>query len=514
MKRALGWILGFIVLASSVVSAQQGRVTIKDFTFEGNTQLSAEKLKAELQDLQGQNLTFDELKGAADRITDLYRKEGFFTVRAALPAQNISGGVVKLNIIESKLGKITIQGNERYRTEFLKWWTEPLEDMDIPDSKLVQRQILLLNEFPDLAVTTIVEASDDPSTVDLTLDVADDLPTHFSVDYNNFGGRFTGRNRIGATLDFGDLSGHGDRLTLRGLRSLASKGVTVGTLNYSVPINNEGTKVSMLASNAAYAVGRDLGILDIRGDAIVAGAFVSHPLVRTPDWNVDINGGLLYQNIEDTILGSTLSRDRLREFIFGITTDWRDDTGRNYFGARMTQDLGTGLGGMRPDDPLSSRQAGGGFHKWNLDLARIHAFNKQTYGVLRAQHQFATRVLPNAEQYGLGGIDSVRGYTQAAYLGDAGYAVSAEVRYQPLTGENLDLLSLAAFVDHGGAYLKRPAVGEINNVSLTGAGVGVRLNLPDQTYLRADIGWPIGNNAITNLVGKDPVTYVTFSKTF
>ncbi len=513
MRRAIGWILGFIVLASAVATAQ-GRVTVKDFVFEGNSQLSVDRLKAELQDLQGQSLTFDELKGAADRITDLYRKEGYFTVRAAVPAQDIADGVVKLNIIESKLGKVTIQGNERYSTEFLNWWIEPLQETEFPKSDLVQRQIMLLNEFPDLEVTSIVEAGDDPETVNLTLDVSDDVPTHFSIDYNNFGSSFTGRHRIGATLDFGDLSGHGDRLVLRGLRSLADKGVTVGTLNYSVPISNNGTKASFLVSNAAYAVGRDLGILDIRGDAIVAGAFVSHPIVRSPDWNLDVNGGLLYQNIEDTILGQTLSRDRLREFIFGLTTDWRDDTGRNYFGARMTQDLGTGLGGMRPDDPLGSRQAGGGFHKWNLDLARIHQFDKKLYGVVRAQHQFATRVLPNAEQYGLGGIDSVRGYQQASYLGDAGYSASAELRYQPLDGEDLDLLSLAAFVDHGAAYLKRPALGEIPNVSLTGAGVGVRLSLPEQTYIRADIGWPIGNNEITRLVGRNPVTYVTFSKTF
>ena len=73
---------------------------------------------------------------------------------------------------------------------------------------------------------------------------------------------------------------------------------------------------------------------------------------------------------------------------------------------------------------------------------------------------------------------------------------------------------MAAFLDHGSAYLKRPALGEIPNVSLTGAGVGVRLNLPEDTFLRADIGWAIGNNAVTNLVGKDPVTYLTFSKTF
>lgn len=476
--------------------------------------MSSDKLNHVLDDLKGQSLTFEQLKGAADRLTDLYRKEGYFTARAALPTQDIKDGVVRFQIVEAKLGKITIQGNKYYSKEFLDWYAEPLRQMEFPDKNLVQRQLLLLNEFPNLEVSSVVEAGADPNTVDLTLQVEDDNPTHFSIDYNNFGSRFTGRDRVGATLDFGNLSGNGDRLTLRGLRSLADKGVTLGTANYSIPISNSGTKANFLVSNAAFAVGRELDILDIRGNAIVAGAFVSHPFIRTPDWNLDFQGGLMYQNIENLILGSRLSRDRLREVILGVSTDWSDRHGRNYFNARMTQDLGTGFGGMKVDDPLSSRQAGGGFHKWNLDLARVHSFNKQWFGIGRISHQYATRALPVAEQYALGGIDSVRGYTQAAYLGDQGYNMSAEIRFQPIKGEDANLLQLAAFVDHGEAYLKRPALGEIANIALTGAGVGVRLNLPDDAFLRADVGWAIGNNQLTKLNGKNPVTYLTFSKTF
>jgi len=200
--------------------------------------------------------------------------------------------------------------------------------------------------------------------------------------------------------------------------------------------------------------------------------------------------------------------------VLGVNTDWSSWSGRNYLNLRMTQDLGGALGGMKPNDPFSSRLAGGGFNKWNLDVARIQQIDRHFYAIGRVSHQFANRPLPNAEQFGLGGIDSVRGYTQAAYLGDAGYNVGAEIRWQPLSGENLNLLSLVGFIDHGSAYLKRPAPGEIQNIALTGAGFGVRLNLPEETFIRADIGWPLGNNAITRAVGKTPVTYLTVSKTF
>ncbi|MCA9775253.1 MAG: ShlB/FhaC/HecB family hemolysin secretion/activation protein [Candidatus Eremiobacteraeota bacterium] len=516
MRVTLGF-LAFIwatMMLFPLTALAQSRVKVEGFEFEGNTQVTSEKLSTALGDLRGQELTFDELKAAADRLTDLYRQEGYFTVRAALPAQDVKDGVVKFSIIESKLGKVSVQGNERYSTEFINWYLKPVTESEYPDRHLLQRQLLLLNEFPELEVSSIVEAGEDPNTVDLIFDVVDDHPTHFTIDYNNFGSRFTGRDRIGATLDFGNLSGNGDRLTLRGLRSLASQGVTLGTMSYSVPVSNSGTKASFLLSNAAYAVGRELEILDIRGDAFVAGAFVSHPFIRTPDWNLDFNGGFMYQNINDSILDQTISRDRLRELVLGASTDWGDSSGRNYFNARMTQDLGTAFGGMSTDDPLSSRQAGGGFNKWNLDLARVQSFSPKWFGIARISHQFASRPLPTAEQYALGGIDSVRGYTQAAYLGDAGYNVSGEIRWQPIEGEDKNLLQLVGFIDHGSAYLKRPAVGEINNISLTGAGFGVRLNLPQETIIRADIGWALSDNALTDQVGKGPVTYLTFGKTF
>ncbi|MFA7483118.1 MAG: POTRA domain-containing protein [Vulcanimicrobiota bacterium] len=162
-------------------------MTVNGFSFEGNTRLSSEKLETVLEDLKGQNLTLQELKGAADRLTDLHRKEGYFTVRAAVPAQDISGGIVRFEIVENKLGQVKIQGNERYSTEFLRWYVEPIEKMEIPDQSLVHRQILLLNEFPELEASTIVHQGEEPGTVDLTVEVVDDHPTHFTIDYTGVG---------------------------------------------------------------------------------------------------------------------------------------------------------------------------------------------------------------------------------------------------------------------------------------------------------------------------------------
>ena len=481
---------------------------------EGSTKLTQAEIDNLLAPYQGREMTYSELRGVADQVTELYRSKGWFTCRGALPTQNIQNGVVVLQAVENKLGKVKIEGNDEYDTDFIGWYMQPAYTPgEIPYEPDVQRQLLLLNEFSGLKASTILEAGADPNTVDMTLNVDDDNPIYVSIDYNNLGSRFTGYDRPGLTLDLGNLAGWGDRTILRGVRSIADPGVTLGTFSFEFPANNEGTSVGTLYSNASYQVGRELQLLDIRGDANVFGFYANHALERTPDTSLDVTGGFLYQDVNNSLLGAPLSRDRLRGLYAGFSGDWAHDDGRTFASFRDTQDLGTLIGGMPANDPFSSRGAGGGYNAANLDVIRVQRLGGPAFLILTGSAQVASRPLPNAAQWALGGLESVRGYRQAAFLGDDGYDLSGEVRFNVLDEQD-DTFQLAGFFDMGSSSLKRPAPGELGGINLYGAGVGVRLNLPEQTYFRFDVGWPIGNNAITRANGHDPVPYIIFGKTF
>ena len=499
--------------APSTQGPPAATVKVSDFSISGNTLLSNEELQAVLAPYKGQELTFQGLRDLADKLTEAYNARGFLTVRAFLPEQTVRGGVVKLLVTEAKRGNVSYQGNESYSTEYLQWMMEPALEGDYLNKDDVERQILLINESQGLKSSTILEAGEKPGTVDLTVNSEENKIQRFSLDYNNYGSRFTGYDRPGALIELGNLTGNGDKLSLRAMRSVASQGVTLVTANYSIPVSNEGTRLSFLYSNSAFAVGRELQVLDLRGDAQVYGGFVSHPFIRSAKANVDFNGGLLFQDINNSVLGTPIGRDRLRELILGVSGDWSEDAARNFFSFRLTQDTGRLLGGFGPNEAFTTRQAGGGFTKLNMDLGRVQRVSDQAFFIARGSHQFALAPLPTAEQFSLGGPDSVRGYRQASYLGDGGYNLSAEFRYSPLE-DNLDLFQVAAFLDHGGAYLKRPQPGEIANVSATGAGIGVRFKPTDNMVIRADLGYPIGDNAITRLQGKHLVPYIFFSNTF
>lgn len=517
--RRLAWVvallLGLMVPGALRAAAQDApaRVRVSSFQVDGNTLLPQAEVQKALDPFQGKEMTLQGLKGVADALTLLYQKKGFMTVRVLVPQQTVgTDGVVKLHVVQNKMGRFKVSGNKHYSTPFLRWYFEDALKDEYPQREKFERAVLLLNEFSGLKASTVLEPGETPDTVDVTLAVEDRNPLRFSVDYNNYGSHFNGYNRPGAGVRWGNLTGNGDELIMHGFQTLASKGSLVGTFGYGIPVSDEGTRLTAFYSNAAFGVGQELEALDIRGKANVFGLMVLHPFIRRPGCNVDFQGGFVFQDIHNSLLGVQTSRDYLRELVVGATTDWTDQNGRWYAGLHMIQDFGPLVWGMNAGDVQSSRGVGGGFNKWTADLARVQRLSSRSMLILRGSSQAGFSALPTAEQYALGGVDSVRGYRQASYLGDGGYNLSAEFRLSPL--EDPDLFQVTAFVDYGHAYLVHPAPGEISPLDAAGAGIGFRVTPWKATTLNFDLGFPLGTNALTRAQGHGPVPYIYFTHEF
>lgn len=535
LTKALGvWLLGAGLAATLTTGAmgqtlepdqnpldQPLQVKVTKLHLEGNTALSSDVFSDILEGYENRLLSFEDIRRVAEAVVTRYRENDYLTVSAYLPEQDLTDGEVTIRVVEAKIGDVTVEGAKYYDPDFVRWMFEPaLEGQDegkLPRRSEVQRQLLLLNDNMDLNVRSVIRESDTEGVVDMILQIQDDRPLHFGFDYNNLGAESTGRHRLGGSFEWGNLSNRGDILNLRYVESdllnANTPGLDLFTLGYTAPLNNCGTYFDFSYANSAFQAGQELQILDIRGEADVFRAAVRHKLIRSTKSNLDLVGGFIYQDIENSILGQRFSRDRLREITLGLSGDWAWGEGRNYGSIFLTQDLGEALGGTASNDPLASRGAGGGFTKVKLDLSRVQRVNEFTYLVFRGSHQTAFQPLPYAEQFGLGGISSVRGFTQSSYLGDTGYSLSGEIRFAPLENDR-QLLEVGAFIDHGGAAVKSPVVGELPNATLTGAGITMQLRLPEQTYIRADLAWPISKSSGFNTKDDKPVPYLIFSKRF
>lgn len=465
---------------------------VTKFVIEGNSLLSEQELQTVLRAYEGRELTLDDMKEAAADLTSIYQRKGFYLVRALIPEQPFDTSEVRLQVIESKLGEIKVEGAEHYDPDFIKrrFQTSLDENGNFKEDAFF-RSLTLLNELPDLQVKALAQRGAQPGTTDFVLKVEDQNTFHIGLDYNNYGTTATGVHRMGLNIDAGNLLTQADSLQLRGVVGFPSRNNNFFQVGYAVPVDLQGTTVGLSYANGAFAVSEGLGeILDVRGNADIFTLNVSHPLERRLDFTSNLGLSISHKDISNNFFGGRVpfSHDKYTSARLSYVADWRDPNGRSILQTSLSQ----GLGGTSASDPLVSRVgANGGFTRFNLDGARVQRLTDGVYGVLRASGQYATCPLFVGEQFAMGGPDTVRGYQQAELLGDNAYLVSAELRWSPDL-ENADKFQLCFFLEHGGVSLKQPQPGDLaKGDKLTGTGFGLRWKVFENTNLRFDLGFPL-----------------------
>jgi hemolysin activation/secretion protein len=87
-------------------------------------------------------------------------------------------------------------GNKTTKEFIKKGFTPVVRDGAVKHSSL-EKSLLVLNEYPDLKATALLEAGQEPGATDIVVTVKDNLPLHFVMDYDNFGTESVSKNRFG-----------------------------------------------------------------------------------------------------------------------------------------------------------------------------------------------------------------------------------------------------------------------------------------------------------------------------
>ncbi len=375
----------------------------------------------------------------------------------------------------------------------------------------LERALLILNEYPKLTVTSMLQAGQEPGTTDLIVTANNSIPIHLTLDYNNFGSRYVSSSRFGATFDAANLITEGSILSIRGISGIRPDESLFGRISYSIPLNNIGTRLGLYYHRGAFDVGREFAVLNITGRTEAAGFFITHPYIKKRSTSLIAEVGFDLKNSKQVMLDTVSSRDRIRSIRAGLSYESTDASGRTLASLSLTQGLGHTLDAMPNDYGLSSRVgADNSFTKANLDLLRLQRLTPTVFLILKASGQWAGQSLVAGEQFAIGGADSVRGYPQSEYSGDDGYSATAEFRISPLV--NREIFQVALFLDNGGISVKEPVPGQNKNRRLTGGGGGIRLNLPKDFNIRADVGVPLDPGHGSD--GRDAVFYLQAVKRF
>jgi len=459
--------------------SSRGDIFIKGFDFKGNTVFSDEELREVLVDYVDRNVTIEELESARKALSFHYINNGFATSGALLPDQEVQGGRVFFQLLESRLSGIEIEhvGKKRLydfmiRAHLKSRLSDPFNINDLQDS------INLLNQNPTIRKTDAeLRATGVRGESILELQVKENNPWDATLLFENHRSPSIGAERLSVLLANHSLLGFGDRLSV-------SYGITSGELrhlgasevdhvelsewnnisaSYTIPLNGWGTTLSVGASKSDSVIIEDaLAVLDIRSRSTSYFLELRHPLYKTlsDEYFFSLKGerkksrtflgGQTYSfsdGAEDGVSCVTVIRAALRG---------THRTTSQVFSGRLALNVGIdALGatthqGELNDGRFISFQAQGQY------VRRVGEKNHRL--IVKGNSQLTEDRLLSLEQFSIGGSQSVRGYRENKFLRDQGVTGSVEFRYVLWANkEERPVLELAPFYDVGYAWKADPA---------------------------------------------------------
>jgi len=476
-------------------------VQVRRFVVEGATLMPAARLEALLAKRAGA-LHFSDLELAAQVVSREYARRGFFA-RATVPPQDVTDGVVRIEVIEGVMGRTTVLPGAPANVDadyVRKIATARLKEGAPYSAADLERGLLLADDLAGVSIRGVLKSGEGRGRSDLDLTITDEPFFSGVVSVNNQGSIATGVGQAFATASLANFSGHGDRLQLSGQSSAR---LVYGKAVYRAPIGADGLSADLGLSTLRYRLGHDFAALESEGQAGVVEAGLAYPLVRASRGDLSVRLSASRQRYADDVLDTPLRRKRL---VGGALEVWGERTDRLAGGGHTSFQLRLAGGRLdlsdQPDDAeqdaLTARAAGD-YGKLVFEINRAQRLARSLYLRGRLFGQTATGNLDTAEQASLGGPTNVRAYPVIEGAGDEAAVANLEL-HRPVGGPWASRIDLYGFVDGGWVRQHRKpwdgwnASGQSNAYTLAGAGLGATWNAPGGLNLSLVAAAPLGPN--------------------
>ncbi|MEI7611050.1 MAG: ShlB/FhaC/HecB family hemolysin secretion/activation protein, partial [Rhodospirillaceae bacterium] len=430
-------------------------VTVTSFRFAGNRLIDGDELAQVVSEYLNRPLTFADLQQAAAAVANAYREAGWI-VRAYLPRQDISGGVVTIQIVEAVFGGMRIEGEKPSRESFYH-----VEDMIDYQQKLgeplnadtLDRALLLASDLPAVTVAGSLEEGGKPGETALALKFTDKpLMTGDGV-IDNTGSRSTGRNRFAGNLYLNSPFSRGELFTANYIHSQSSDRLTSDGSDYirlaaSVPLGLDGARVGLNSSYMHYTlITPEYDALDANGTSATVGLEASYPLIRSRLLNLFLNANIDHKAFNNYSLDTVTSRymsDSLTLTLSGNLFDKLGGGGANNFSLAFTSGLLNLDGSANKAADAATTRTAGNYNKIRFSLSRQQAITEELSAYLAYSGQAAAKNLDSSEKFYIGGASGIRAYPTNEGGGADAHMVNFELRQRLPEG-----FTLIGFFDYG-----------------------------------------------------------------
>jgi len=492
---------------------------ILDIQIEGNTVLPAVAVEKTIYPFMGEHKTIDDLEAARKALEQQYKDSGFVTVFVDIPEQDVKDGLVRLSVTEGKVGRLRIKDSRYYSLGLIREAVPSLAEGTVPHFPAVQNEMASLNRSAGLSVSPVMRAGATPGTVDVDLNVKDQLPLYASVELNNRFSPNTTPLRLITTLRYDNLWQQRHSLNMQYQTSpenIDEVQVFAGT--YVMGLGNSATVLAVYGVHADSNVAV-LGGTNVIGKGDMVGTRLIFPLTRLDNYHHNLTLGFDYKNFEQTIrLGGRLSTPiKYFPISFQYTGTQQDSGGATQFALGVnfsTRFLSEHTIECIPGhfvDQFECKRHGAqaDYIYVRSDLHRQQTLPRGFVLSGRVSAQLADQPLVNNEQFSAGGFETVRGYPESQLLGDNGFQGSVSMQTPRLPSDLIDW-RLLAFVDGAHTSNYRRLDTDLS-FSILSTGFGLRMKMPrgfgglGGLNGALDFAWPLLSfrNATTNIQAGD-----------
>lgn len=441
--------------------------------------LTDEQIQAITSEYLNKDITVSDLYQMLGKINNLYAEGGYVTCKAFLPPQKVTGGVIKILLVEGKTGKVSVVGNKTTTTDYVT------RRIDLPSGQVenlhhLNDKLTYFNGTNDAQVRVMLEAGQEPGTTDFVLQVYEPQQINHTIFTDNAGNYSSGMYRAGYFMNVKSMTGSRDSLTMG---TIWAEGLKSFSAVYSVPLSPSGTQLSLAYSTNSTKIIKgdayDSG-LDIRGHSSAYSATLRQPWVVNETTRSEIGVEYNYQSSSNDIAGAYKYKDKTNEITpyFSHTTYGKS----HIFYQKYSY---AAFGNFKRDEDAGMKENNVHYYKANAYYQKAYKHGQMISARLDGQIEESNNLSSSKEFY-IGGMNSVRGYRESFLSADRGFSSSLEYQF-PICKDRTHNMFL--FYDYG--IIGRDGETGFDDRVLQSVGLGIKSSWNKHIYSMLCIAFPL-----------------------
>lgn len=273
-----------MVEQQEVEEAAKALMTLKNIKFTGVTILGDMELRGIVEPFLNTPMTYEQMLEIGMVVEQYYRKNNYLA-RAILPPQDLTDGLLTVDVIESVFSKVEVEKeledlpNTQAHVEAI---IEAQQKTGTPlNTQSLDRALALANDLPGLSVQGSLRQDREAGETELLLKLYQGRTRQAELTVDNAGSRATGFMRVMASLTWFNPNDLADMLNVVAVHT---RGSDYARLAYSLPVGTDGWRMGLNASAMSYeVVVGEQDMVGAVGSAITQGLEWVYPLLRADD---------------------------------------------------------------------------------------------------------------------------------------------------------------------------------------------------------------------------------------